>query len=236
MCTINIYAKKITAEIPAEQSGKMLIIKHRVLEDISRNLKITVDMKVINSGKDHAVVICKITSDGVDYVSIGEAVPETLWSEGDKMYPVTVAWNRAFDRSMIKLLDIDGNVYSSCEVKKTKEKTSDQQPETQKMPEAVVQEETVEKKEDAPLPEVVRAPKGPETKYVKPSKNNRTDDIRDEVMLFGKFKGQRIRDVENLKSFYEYARWVKQERVAFNDEKKMRQVRYLIKKGEKSAG
>ena len=115
---MEIYSNKLNETIPAENCGKFFLVKHSDLEKAAAKLKADYGMEIISMQKNHAVVICTVEYKETQYSTIGEATEATLWDDTDKEYPVTMAWNRAFDRAIIKLLNFNEVVFSNKEIKK----------------------------------------------------------------------------------------------------------------------
>ena len=193
-----IYSKYLQKEIPAERIQGMMLIRHSFLEEFAAEHNVEFTMHVVAAELDHAVVTCKLPG----IYTIGEATEKTMWGKLDHEYPVTVAWNRAFDRAMIRLLDLNVPAFSNKEINLNNLKK---------------QAETTMTK-----PVETKA----ETKA--PAASNRTNEItEDDVILFGTWEGQRFRDVMQKKEFLDFCRWAKNNNPDLPDVECRRQLEYM---------
>ncbi len=95
-----------------------IIITHKTLADYIQRLtegdSIDVDYDVVKAEMTHSVVMCRLRYKNKKIVEFGETTKETL---GKKFYnyPVITAQEQAFDRAVIKLLELPDNCYSVLE-------------------------------------------------------------------------------------------------------------------------
>ncbi len=126
---MNVFCKGIGRELEMETFLKeagpapAIVVKHSSLEDIYYNelqvtLPVTCEMKAIKVSPDHNVFECTISDGGRTTKAIGESSPNTLDSQIAKDYPATIAYQRAFDRSLIRYLGLPGRVLSDLEITK----------------------------------------------------------------------------------------------------------------------
>ncbi len=96
-----------------------IIITHKTLVDYIQRLterdSIDVDYDVVKAEMTHSVVMCRLRYKNKKIVEFGETTKETL---GKKFYnyPVITAQEQAFDRAVIKLLELPDNCYSVLEL------------------------------------------------------------------------------------------------------------------------
>jgi len=128
---INVYSETLGRAVPVKKTGNLYIIPHSFLNKAAAEKPVECNFQVVSSELNHAVVLCCLTADGVRIDTIGETTEGTLWTKADREYPVTVAWNRAFDRAMIRYLAFDKPVFSDKElnpkeeVERTRQKESE---------------------------------------------------------------------------------------------------------------
>lgn len=106
------------------KGGPAVIVKHRSLEDVLYN-DLQKDMKLgimqnytaVLVSNDHNVFICTIyDAKGRRIQMLGESSPSNLDTLIAKEYPSMQAAQRAFDRAMIRYLDLPGRVLSELEM------------------------------------------------------------------------------------------------------------------------
>lgn len=101
--------------------GKSYAVKHKALERIALEHKITFDqpqLKVCDLENGLVVVLVNGKMGERTAFSFGEASPKN----NRNAYPVAMAEKRAVDRVILKLLAVHGDIYSSEELNNTKEK------------------------------------------------------------------------------------------------------------------
>jgi hypothetical protein len=101
--------------------GKSYAVKHKALERIAMEHKITFDqpqLKVCDLEKGLVVVFVSGKMDEKNAFSFGEASPKN----NRNAYPVAMAEKRAVDRVILKLLSAHGTIYSEDELDNTKQK------------------------------------------------------------------------------------------------------------------
>ena len=98
-------------------SGKILI-KHRMIMCLAQLLKIKVGEPIIlsNSSATIYVISRKAERGGDSYTAIGESNSKNLYCEMMLINPATTADNRAYDRAVLGVLGIYGDVYGSSEI------------------------------------------------------------------------------------------------------------------------
>lgn len=115
---MDIYSEFLDASIELDgyvNNEQNLIIKHSSLYSYL-NEKVDVHYDIIESSVEHGVVLCTMTHRiaGKKIVEIGETTRELL-PDKFKCYPVTIAFEIAFDRAAIKMLHLPVNTYSTLE-------------------------------------------------------------------------------------------------------------------------
>lgn len=110
------------ASYESQENGDTIqVISHEALENIIHNqipaeVGVRYDFQDMCITRNHCVVRCTITdAAGRRVQQIGETVPETLETEISKNYPALMASNRAFDRAVIRYLDLPGKTLSNLE-------------------------------------------------------------------------------------------------------------------------
>lgn len=101
-----------------ETLNQEVVVAHRGLYDYIQEMHadINVSYNVLACNPDHAVVLCTLKSKSYnrEITEIGETCKNTL-DGAFKFYPVTTAYEIAFDRAVIKFLVLPSNTYSSLE-------------------------------------------------------------------------------------------------------------------------
>lgn len=214
-------------EIDAKKYGRRFLVQHSTLEKVAQAHQVCFDMAVVASDEKHAAVVCRHET-GI--MTIGEATEGSMWTDIDRQYPITIAWNRAFDRAMIRLLSFREEVYSNKEVKEKdlasmeKEKTSKASPvaagmtQETSVPAPAKEEPITELKEPA-----VEVAKTPVTAEKKPVVGPQTR------ILFGRWKGRKFSELETNPDFLKFIDDIKTQKVSFADEKKQEQLDYMLK-------
>lgn len=96
---------------------KFLIINHSNLVQLFNTLENTkINQKCLVANFEHAVYECLIEYNGKVFYQIGEVVKKTQFNDIVRDYPVTIAYQRAFDRAVISLLDFESKVFSNNEI------------------------------------------------------------------------------------------------------------------------
>lgn len=110
------------ASYESQENGESVqVISHEALEDIVHNQipaekNVRYDFTDMAITRNHCVIRCTVSDkDGRRVQAIGETVPETLETEISQNYPALMASQRAFDRAVIRYLNIPGKVLSSLE-------------------------------------------------------------------------------------------------------------------------
>lgn len=110
------------ASYESQENGESVqVISHEALEDIVHNqipaeMNVRYDFTDMAITRNHCVIRCTVSDkDGRRVQAIGETVPETLETEISQNYPALMASQRAFDRAVIRYLNIPGKVLSSLE-------------------------------------------------------------------------------------------------------------------------
>lgn len=132
---------------------------------------------------------------------IGESSPENLVGRIQKENPCNQAHIRAVDRVLIKLLGIDGKVYSNSEIA-IERKTSPDSTKTAGGTIKVTEDSKDEKKEE--------------------KKTVVVDGTRDFKILFGSCKGQNYFHVKDSEAFISFLTWIKENpSLKFNDARQL---------------
>ena len=218
-------SKKLQVDIPVKEINGKYIIKHSELEEIALSNNAEYDMQIVDTNMTHSVVVCNMTLFGTKVRTVGETTVNTLWNDIDRDYPVMVAWNRAFDRAVIKALEFDVPVYSNKELnmKNFKQKKA-----------IYIPEETVtvsdsskeEEKEEKQKVETVRSQK--EIVSCSPKEEQKDEKQNAPVYcLFGSRKGQKVTkvtaDTSYLNSLSKYL-----EEGSFDDPAIQRQAEEMV--------
>ena len=207
-----VFSSTLNKNIPVKTNGKINIIKHATLDAIANELQINTKFDIISSDINHAVVLCVAEYNKMKVTTIGESVKETLFSDEEKRYPVTIAWNRAYDRCVIKLLKLTENAFSNSEINE-KAITSALKTIDTPMPKVELIKAEVETKKEASKEKISDTIQG--------------QTIKNERLLFGKKTGTKICDltkeeIDQIKSAHE------KNPFQFKDERKEKQLRYIL--------
>ena len=135
--------------------GIITILSHATLEDIIHNQmskaqKITYDLLPVHTSRNHCVYKCVIQDgSGRTIQSIGESVYDSLKSSIAKTIPAIMASIRAFDRAVIRYLDLDcaGKVYSDQEGVDVQENAAIPYQEAERGSEPAIEETVYEQQE-----------------------------------------------------------------------------------------
>ena len=117
-------------ELEATEYDDMTIISHNEIEKFLMehpHIEVTTNAKILNPNMCVVEAIAKDTiSCRTSPLKIGESNPSNLENKISKMYPATMAYQRAIDRAVLKLIGLEGKAYSSVEIQNVspKEKNS----------------------------------------------------------------------------------------------------------------
>ena len=187
---MDIYSKFLDASIELDgyvNNEQNLIIKHSSLYSYL-NEKVDVHYDIIESSVEHGVVLCTMTHKiaGKEIVEIGETTRELL-PDKFKCYPVTIAFEIAFDRAAIKMLHLPVNTYSSLEfLWNTRiDNVPGYMPDSQSKP--IKQEHSHKQKDDPELPTDHMAPNLP--------LDGKKTSVEEYVIEIGVFKGMSVQEI-----------------------------------------
>ena len=200
--------------IRAKQAGKYLTVPHAELESVAGKLGVMLDYRQPYISDSHCVVVCTASLNGRTVSAVGESTPETLFRESDKNYPVTLAWDRAGDWAIIKLLDPEERVIPEREFPVKAKKASapaapEQGPGHQEEPRII----------DSHAGVVAETPEPPAEHVV----------TRDDPILFGQYEGRTFREVENEPDFRAFVAWLRTSNATFTDESKQKQIAFAVR-------
>ena len=232
-----IKSKRFNMYFEAEIVGKKYVLPHSSLEKFATDNNIKTEMSVISPEKNHPLVMCEVQYDKINIKTVGEATENTLWTDTAKDYPVTIAWARAMDRAIIKLLDFDEMVCSDKEIntRKKKKKTIENwiPSEEPAVPEEYFVDNIHEifntQKEDVVEDVPATSEEKPIVKKAETKEETTPDISPDTVILFGKYKGRKFQEITD-EEFSKYTAFLRKENVSFADKKKSEQLEYLLKK------
>jgi hypothetical protein len=104
-----------------EEGDTVEVVSHAALEHIAHNLlpaelQTRYELIPLLLSPDHCVAKC-VFSDKTDrrITAIGEALQSTLSTEIARNHPATMAFNRAFDRALLRYLNVPGKILSNSE-------------------------------------------------------------------------------------------------------------------------
>jgi hypothetical protein len=200
--TMKIHSNRFnqTFEVNAYQStnergDEVLIIYHRSLQRLGYEIMATnpnfkVSYKDVATNPKYCVVRCNISDGKIDVEEVGETTPETLENDISKMYPCTLANNRAYDKALIRYLDIPGKVYSDLEGVKPQQQPSPNQTQTSNRGQGYKRQQP----QSQPQPQQQQTQEQPQEFKFKS----------------GKYKGKTIPEVYNLDP--QYIEWASKQR------------------------
>lgn len=128
-----------------EGSDPVPVIKHDVLVSVAENAGVYVDDIVLEFGEFHSPTnFCFIHRaygylNGIKVSEVGEANPNNLDSHIGSMYPAIMSNKRASDRLLIRLLGLQGQIYSDVEFS-DREMTTTKKAETEEPEEMSLEE------------------------------------------------------------------------------------------------
>lgn len=250
----NIYSGYLKKEFPAKETKKGFLVQHNDLDVfISENPDIKYEMTVVSTDNSHPIVTCRMKAGDNTVMTVGEATEETLWTDAERKYPVTVAWNRAFDRAAIRILDFEmTNVFSNKEVKIVSEKKTEKKP-LEAKPEHTDKKSELPPVEQKPVavpvaaepvnsvPEVNSNRKSSfrtkETEKKKESylkkkvpyfKDNVTGIDSNTKILFGMWTGKSFAEAAKDINFIRFCEYIKKNQPKFNNPDMDNQVRFIV--------
>ncbi len=120
--TLTVYVGEAPFEISEKQylksdNGKILL-KHRTIVELAELSGITVEEPILVHTHSPVVYIFsrKATWNGKSCTELGESNSQSLFDEIMKITPATTADNRAYERAVLKVLGIYGDVYGASEI------------------------------------------------------------------------------------------------------------------------
>lgn len=122
---------EVTSFEAQEEGETVEVVSHAALEYIAHNLLpkelgVKYDLIPLLLSPNHCVVKCVFADDtNRRIIAIGEAVLNTLSTEIARNHPATMAFNRAFDRALLRYLNVPGKVLSNSESNPTNDAVND---------------------------------------------------------------------------------------------------------------
>lgn len=214
MKTVDTKKGKISLDVRKE-SDKMTVVTHKSLEDAFNDLSLKMKFTPIASTTG-AVFLCEI--EGI--TEIGEAQIEKSSDFGGK-YPYTLAFQRAFDRCMIKVLGLS-KTYSTNEIPVSEW-------DSEYVPEENIVVETEDIFENPPVETTEENPVIFNEDFEEVVDEEPSEDAGTYVFAQGKFKGKTINELfMDNPSYLEYC--------AFKGTKTSAEVKEAIMKFYKQKG
>ncbi len=120
--TLTVYVGEAPFEIGEKQylksdNGKILL-KHRTIVELAELGGVTVEEPILVHTHSPVVYIFsrKATWNGKSCTELGESNSQSLFDDIMKITPATTADNRAYERAVLKVLGIYGDVYGASEI------------------------------------------------------------------------------------------------------------------------
>ena len=164
-----------------KESKKMTVVTHKSLEKVFNELSLKANYTPINSPYS-AVFLCEIA----ETTEIGEARFDSNKNEFSGLYPFTLAFQRAFDRAMIKVLGLE-STYSTNEIPAKEWDSSYVPEETTSTEDDIFTNPSIEEKEENPVVE--------DNDFEEIIEEEPSEDAGEYVFSQGKYKGKSINEL-----------------------------------------
>lgn len=206
--------------------GRHMVVNHNKLEQLilSKGEEIKVEYRLLYNGIPHAAVECRMTYGGQTVSAVGEIAERTLFTEMARNYPLTICYQRAFDRAAIRIMDpkveepFKTRFYSSIEISYDTLTKWGSEEEPKVETERITPEQDPSGKEEHDVSPDDVEPKEEKIKNVLELNPDLKEHLN-MVFTIVPFKGKKLDDIVDLPLFLSGVRWIQENTPSYPDDR-----------------